>query len=61
MSVDPEMFASMCEAAAAVRMRGDVVSALDLRCPNLAALDFIADNDDAERAALVNRAPRSLG
>jgi hypothetical protein len=56
-STDPEMFASMCEAAAIARMRGDMPSVFEVGCPHLAALSITdsAGNDEHEGCSPADR------
>ena len=55
-SVNPDMFAALCEAAAAARLQGEPASPREVSCPHLRGSSFpIAANAEAEDAALQSR------
>jgi len=64
-SVNPEMFAQMCELAAAARLRGDPTSPREVGCPYLSASNLspaeLFDEDAAAASAHSIPVPRRLG
>jgi hypothetical protein len=57
-SVNPDMFAALCEAAAAARLQGEPASPREVSCPDLRASSFpIAANAEAEDAARQSSPP----